>query len=167
MSSLYGLNTSAPIDWADVTFTVTFTGPKTFTDASLKANSSEQVVVPMPTDAGIYQVNCAFNGTGFIAEGIERQADHLACDGEHQSPDRAVSGCIQDPATVRAGQVITWTIVVLKATGLPYPYRQRFRAIIGNSSTSVIALGIWRDGDVSSESANASRRDHYQGFLLW
>lgn len=133
-----GSGTSTPVDWQDATYTIFFIGKQTFTDANLKANSSEQVIVSTPPVPDKYQIRCRFNGTALFNP-VETAPDSLWAIVSANHPIGGIQ-LSTNPTTLRAGQTATYHVVIVGTARLPAPTGQ-IALFIGTSYTSRITLG--------------------------
>lgn len=131
-------NTDTPVDWQDGTFTITFVGKRTFTNANLKANSSEQLIVPVPSVPDVYQDKCLFSGTA----SFNPVASTLSLSTLVVSENHQIGGIklYTNPTTISRTKPTTYKVVILAAPGLPTP-TGNISLVIGTAYTSIIALG--------------------------
>ncbi len=130
-------NTNAPVDIQNGTFSVTFTGPRTFTSANLRADSAGQIFLSVPPATGSYHGSCAFSGT----------SSFNPVDGYLNIPTIIVSAnhavgrisLYTNPTPVTQGVMTSWKVVVSARSGLPTP-TGNIGLRIGASYTKVIAL---------------------------
>ena len=130
-------NTNAPVDIQNGTFSVTFTGPRTFTSANLSANGAGQIFVAAPPAAGVYRVRCAFSGTSSFSP----------VDGYMGVPTIIVSAnhpvgrisLYTNPTPVSQGVFTSWLVVISARSGLPVPTGD-ISIRIGTAYTKIIAL---------------------------
>jgi MYXO-CTERM domain-containing protein len=129
-------NTAAPVDVQNGTFSVTFTGPRTFTTANLTANTG-QVFASTPSATGLYRMGCVFSGTASFNPAV----------GQMGVPNIIVStnspvgriALYTNPTPVTQGVMTSWKVVVSARSGLPTP-TGNIAIRIGSSYTKVIPL---------------------------
>jgi len=113
------LTSSAPVDWQNGTFAMTFRGTQTFTVGGLTANGSEQVVAAAPAVPDVYQPICSFSGTpSFNAAQAPTSVRSLTVTANHPIGGIRLQ---TDPADLAGGVSATWTVTVLPGPGLPAP----------------------------------------------
>jgi hypothetical protein len=113
------LTSSAPVDWQNGTFAMTFRGTQTFTVGGLTANGSEQVVAAAPAVPDVYQPICSFSGTpSFNAAEAPTSVRSLTVTANHPIGGIRLQ---TDPADLASGVSATWTVTVLRGPGLPAP----------------------------------------------
>jgi hypothetical protein len=131
-------NTNAPVDIQNGTFSITFTGPRTFTTGNLRPNSAGQVFASAPPATGVYQTKCAFSGTG----SFNPAETHLNIPTIIVSANNHVGAIAlyTNPTPVTHGPMITWEVIVSPKSGLPTPTGY-VGVDIGVAYTKLMALG--------------------------
>jgi hypothetical protein len=113
------LTISANPGLAGGTFTVSFTGPRTFTSAPAQADSSGHFAITTPPAPGVYQVSCNFSGSATQSAGsaplYSRQITISA--------SNAIAGVtvFTDPAPLTSFVPTTYQVIVAGRPGLPPP----------------------------------------------
>jgi hypothetical protein len=127
-------NTGAPVDVQNGTFTITFAGATTFTDANLVAQGG-QVVAPAPSALGVYAISCTFSGTSSFGPTGFSFGNVIV------SPANQVGGIAlyTNPTPVTNGPMITWKVVVSGRPGLPAPTGD-IRVMLAGSTSSPVPL---------------------------
>jgi hypothetical protein len=131
-------NTNAPVDVQNGTFSITFTGPRTFTSGNLTPNGGGEVFVTAPPATGVYQSRCAFSGTSsFNPANAALNIPFVIV-----SANNHVGGIAlyTNPTPVTHGPMITWQVIVSPRSGLPTP-TGNVGLDIGLSYTKLIPLG--------------------------
>lgn len=124
---------SVPVDWQDGTYTLTFVGTTTVTDANLAPDSNDVVSAPAPSQIGDYQLRCDFSGTALVAPPSGFTL------GVTVSLENAV-GSVQvytNPTTLASRQPADLYVVFNAANSLPAPTGRFYININGTSSTPV------------------------------
>lgn len=128
---------SGPIDWQNATYSVTFTGPQTFTRSNLTVNSSGQGTVAMPPAPGMYKYDCVFHGTGtFNSADSGPSSSTLLVSASRQPSIKMYT----NPTTIKGGDAATLEVVVSGAPGSPAPTGQ-INLSLGNLFTKPVNLG--------------------------
>jgi hypothetical protein len=154
-------NTNAPVDIQNGTFSITFTGPRTFTSANLRANSAGQVFASIPSARGIYQTRCAFSGTAsFNSVATQMNMPTVVVSANNQ-PGRIA--LYTNPTPVTHGPNITWRVVVSARPGLPTP-TGNVSVDIGRSYTKLMALG---SGGIVTFQAVAPSQESLASIRVW
>jgi hypothetical protein len=156
--------TNAPAEVKNGTFTLTFSGARTFTTANLTANSAGQISASLPPAYGIYQAKCGFSSS----------ASYNPTEAPMNVPTVIVSArnavggiaVYTNPTPVTHGPMITWEVVVSARSGLPTPTGYVGLTIDG-AYTKLVALGA--EGSVTFQAfapafrPSASIRVDYMG----
>jgi hypothetical protein len=131
------MNTQAPPQFENGTFTVTFVGAQTFTSGNLKPDGQGQFNASAPPAAGIYETKCAFSGSSsFSPVEITTSAPTIV------SANNRIGGIAlyTDPTPVTAGTPTTWKVVITGKAGLPTPTGY-ISLVIAGATTQVLQLG--------------------------